>query len=45
MGQLNLHTLNAIFLSLFIAEKCFSLDKTAESIGLSGATESSTIQG
>jgi hypothetical protein len=30
---------------LFIAEKFFSLDNTAESIGLSGATASSTIQG
>jgi len=38
------HTLNAIFLSLFIAEKCFRRVKTAESRGLSGAI-SSTIQG
>jgi hypothetical protein len=39
------HTRKAIFLSLFIAEKCFRRDNTAESRGLSGATLSSTIHG
>lgn len=38
-------TLKAIFLSLFMAEKCFRRDKTAESSGLSEATLSSLIQG
>jgi hypothetical protein len=31
-------TLNAIFFSLFIAENCFSRERTAESSGLSGAS-------
>lgn len=39
------HTRRAIFLSLFIAQKCFKRDNTAESSGLSGATVSSTIHG
>lgn len=38
-------TLRAIFLSLFIAENCFSRDKTAESSGLSGATPPTWTQG
>lgn len=36
-------TRKAIFFILFIAEKCFRRDKTAESKGLSGATLSSRI--
>jgi len=39
------HTRNAIFLSLFIVEKCFRCVKTIGSRGLSGAALSLTIQG
>ena len=38
-------TRKAIFFSLFIAEKFFKRDSTAQSKGLSGATLSSTIHG
>lgn len=38
-------TRKAIFLSLFIAEKCLRRDMTAESRGLSEATVSSPIHG
>lgn len=35
----------AIFLILFMAENCFKRDRTAESIGSSGATPSALIHG
>ena len=40
-GGREISTRNAIFFSLFMAENCFSLVRTAESRGLSGATPSS----
>lgn len=40
-----LHTLIAIFLSLFMAENCIILVKTAECMGSSGATPSTCTHG
>ena len=45
LSNLPVLTLRAIFFSLFIAENCFNLVKTAGSRGLSGATPSTQTQG